>query len=341
MLPSQVSAPEPLYVVEQPQMVTTQIPRPMSTVSSSHYGTPRESPEMLRYQPTAAGSRKRSHQSDFSYDYQGLQQLQAHAGSSAQLPVELTPHGHHAQLQAGASSFYLPSQAGSPPDSYQQQSFQSMTPATHHHHRLPNQPPPAKSARLGDSSPVADDMGPPSMVGQPGMPTPAPKPKGPKLKFTAEDDALLVDLKETKNLTWKQIADFFPGRSSGTLQVRYCTKLKAKQTVWTDDMVDKLHLAMQEYEEDRWRIISSKIGNGFSAAACRDKAAEVDPAEASRQATDVVGEGDEEAITLAHGPEKDDVVQVEAQQATSSSSRKGQAADTKDIYRKLRDTRDS
>lgn len=69
------------------------------------------------------------------------------------------------------------------------------------------------------------------------MPTPAPKPKGPKLKFTPEDDALLVELKETKDLTWKQIADFFPGRSSGTLQVRYCTKLKAKTTIWTDEMV--------------------------------------------------------------------------------------------------------
>lgn len=69
------------------------------------------------------------------------------------------------------------------------------------------------------------------------MPEPAAKPKGPKLKFTPEDDGLLVELKETKNLTWKQIADFFPGRSSGTLQVRYCTKLKAKTMVWTDDMV--------------------------------------------------------------------------------------------------------
>lgn len=75
------------------------------------------------------------------------------------------------------------------------------------------------------------------MVGQPGMPAPAVRPKGPKLKFTPEDDALLVALKETKDLTWKQIADFFPGRSSGTLQVRYCTKLKAKTTVWTDEMV--------------------------------------------------------------------------------------------------------
>jgi hypothetical protein len=69
------------------------------------------------------------------------------------------------------------------------------------------------------------------------MPQPAPRPRGPKLKFTPEDDQLLVDLKEKKNLTWKQIADFFPGRSSGTLQVRYCTKLKAKTTVWTDEMV--------------------------------------------------------------------------------------------------------
>ncbi len=75
------------------------------------------------------------------------------------------------------------------------------------------------------------------MIGQEGMPAPAPRPRGPKLKFTPEDDQLLVDLKEKKNLTWKQIADFFPGRSSGTLQVRYCTKLKAKATVWTDEMV--------------------------------------------------------------------------------------------------------
>lgn len=62
--------------------------------------------------------------------------------------------------------------------------------------------------------------------------------KGSKLKFTPEDDALLVELKETRNLMWRQIESFFPGRSSGTLQVRYCTKLKAKSRVWTGDMVN-------------------------------------------------------------------------------------------------------
>ena len=34
---------------------------------------------------------------------------------------------------------------------------------------------------------------------------------------------------------------------------------------------------MQEYESDRWRIISTKVGHGFSAAACKAKAAELRP----------------------------------------------------------------
>lgn len=112
---------------------------------------------------------------------------------------------------------------------------------THHHHRLPDQGPPTKMMRRdGDGSLAGSGGGAPSVVGQVGMPAPAPRPRGPKLKFTPEDDQLLIDLKENKNLTWKQIADFFPGRSSGTLQVRYCTKLKAKTTQWTDETVSYL-----------------------------------------------------------------------------------------------------
>jgi hypothetical protein len=40
--------------------------------------------------------------------------------------------------------------------------------------------------------------------------------------------------------------------------------------------LEKLRNAIREYENDRWRIISSKVGNGFSAAACKDKAAELE-----------------------------------------------------------------
>lgn len=112
-------------------------------------------------------------------------------------------------------------------------------PQTFHSHALPNQGPRgSKMPRLGEA-PESSMMshGAPSVVGTAGMPLPAARPRGPKLKFTPEDDQLLVDLKENKSLTWKQIAEFFPGRSSGTLQVRYCTKLKAKTTQWTDETV--------------------------------------------------------------------------------------------------------
>jgi hypothetical protein len=55
---------------------------------------------------------------------------------------------------------------------------------------------------------------------------------------------------------------------------------------------------MQEYENDRWRIISSKVGQGFSPAACREKAAELENPEAA-------GEEEESGYTqtqMAAGP---------------------------------------
>ncbi|PPJ56724.1 hypothetical protein CBER1_11179 [Cercospora berteroae] len=279
---------------QQQQMLAQQKPRQFSQVSaaySSYQGTPYQSPPSIAHQskgiPNAQPSRKRSYHEEYTYEYPALQQLQAHASSGTQMPVELTPQGQHAQLQTGAVSYQYQPQRSSSAHSHSHSSTPQQTyaayqqqQAAHHHHRLPNQQPPNKIQRIfGRETPEDDEHGPPSVVGQPGMPEPAPRPKGPKLKFTPEDDALLVELKETKNLTWKQIADFFPGRSSGTLQVRYCTKLKAKTTIWTDDMVQRLQSAMQEYEADRWRIISGKVGNGFSATACKEKAMELDAPE--------------------------------------------------------------
>jgi hypothetical protein len=113
-----------------------------------------------------------------------------------------------------------------------------------HTHPLPISGHRSKMPRMSEGDSMAGPSGSaPSVLGMEGMPLPAARPRGPKLKFTPEDDALLVDLKENKSLTWKQIAEFFPGRSSGTLQVRYCTKLKAKTTQWTDETVslENLH----------------------------------------------------------------------------------------------------
>ncbi|KAK3615038.1 hypothetical protein LTR56_026847 [Elasticomyces elasticus] len=256
--------------MEQTRMAATQMLQGTFTLFSWHCGTLEEGPDMLRYQPAASAAHKRGHQFDAPYDYQALQQLAAHAGSSTQMPIEVTPHDHHAQLHP--LPFHMPSQPTLPQQTYPQQYFPAVQLQTHHHHRLPTQSLPAKSRRPGEPLTETNQNGAPSMVGQEGMPAPAPRSKEPKLKFTTEDDALLIELKKTRNLTWKQISNFFPGRSPGTLQVRYCTKLKAKTTVWTDDMIERLRTAVDEYEADRWRMISDKIGNGFSAAACREKA---------------------------------------------------------------------
>jgi hypothetical protein len=43
--------------------------------------------------------------------------------------------------------------------------------------------------------------------------------------------------------------------------------------------VQKLRNSMREYENDRWRIISTKVGSGFSPAACKEKAAELESGE--------------------------------------------------------------
>lgn len=248
ILPSQTTAPEPTYSnLDQHQYLQAQITRQSSV---SHFG----SPHVPAYGHSAPQSRKRSRTDDDTPDYKAFPAFDA-PSSHSELEIITEPtthgHGHHAQSQSllyQRSPFQTTSslsQRRASQQNTQQGQMQSLSHSLspqaqvqqHHHHRLPNQPPPAKQPRHGEPSPPAQEEGPPSMVGQHGMPEPAARPRGPKLKFTREDDTLLVELKETKNLTWKQIADFFPGRSSGTLQVRYCTKLRAKTTVWSDDMV--------------------------------------------------------------------------------------------------------
>lgn len=234
VLPSHIPASEAPYGFELTHVIP--VSRRGSHATPA-YGSPHENMQsQLEYQQQHpqqsqhSSARKRSHEE--IYEYPEMHHTKASGvSSSVHVPVGMTPNGYHGSISAPAyASGFDISPAHSP----------SGHSVLHHHHRLPNQPPPSKFYRIGygeEMYSAAEDHGSPSVVGQPGMPEPAAKPKAPKPKFTPEDDALLVELKETKNLTWKQIADFFPGRSSGTLQVRYCTKLKAKTMVWTDDMV--------------------------------------------------------------------------------------------------------
>jgi hypothetical protein len=103
-----------------------------------------------------------------------------------------------------------------------------------------------------------------------------------------------MELKEQKGLTWKQIADFFPGRNPGTLQVRYCTKLRAETMPWTRELVSNLSYpryedfviqeltnfpiqderlleALQSYEDEKWRFVAQRVGNGVTPMGCCDR----------------------------------------------------------------------
>ena len=116
--------------------------------------------------------------------------------------------------------------------------------------------------------------------------------RGPKARFTTEEDALLKKLKEeytSPKLSWKQIADFFPDRKSGTLQVRYCTKLRRKDDFqWGSELVraslidfmpmltcspqdTRLRQAAQEVDADKWRQIAVKLNGQVSPQQCQER----------------------------------------------------------------------
>ena len=52
-----------------------------------------------------------------------------------------------------------------------------------------------------------------------------------RVKFTAAEDQMLLDMKNHRGLSWSKIADHFPGKTRTSLQIRYLTKLKKKVSV--------------------------------------------------------------------------------------------------------------
>lgn len=159
-----------------------------------------------------------------------------------------------------------------PPPPQQQQQITFTQPPPHPNqtnlHTLTTQPPPfptgiKRSSPSHSHSPSSSSSGSPSNKPYSRVP--------PKPKFSPDDDTLLIHLKENSNLTWRQIAQHFDGRSAGALQVRYCTKLKNRANSWSEDEEVALKQAIDEYESERWSIIAQKLDNKYTPTACREK----------------------------------------------------------------------
>ena len=128
--------------------------------------------------------------------------------------------------------------------------------------------------------------------------------RGPKARFTPEEDALLKRLKEDltqPKLSWKQIADFFPDRKSGTLQVRYCTRLRRKDDFqWNAEIVRlpllpppqkltwhsqdrELRAAASAVESEKWRLISQKLNGRITPSQCQERLEMLEAEDLKRQ----------------------------------------------------------
>ena len=64
--------------------------------------------------------------------------------------------------------------------------------------------------------------------------------------------------------------------------------------------IQRLRTAIQDYDNDRWRFISSKVGSGFSAAACKAKAEEIE-AEDMREDDGASSGSDDDQQDLVNG----------------------------------------
>jgi hypothetical protein len=242
MVPFQIAPHDAAYSVEQTHVMHTSpqvshgtlvYSRPQGSLSTQSVYQENQQRYLQEYQqrsfthtvPTAGSA----------HDYLKLQQIPAFGiDNIVNVPVEMIAYDRILPMHSQAHTYSV-----DVPPTHSTFDDPDLPVQSRHNDHLSNRSRCSTHCWIGYDSNVVtvEEYDPPSVVGQPGMPEPAPKPKGPKLKFTSEEDCLLIELKETKDLTWKQVADFFPGRTPGTLQVRYCTKLKAKPMVWTRDMV--------------------------------------------------------------------------------------------------------
>jgi hypothetical protein len=87
---------------------------------------------------------------------------------------------------------------------------------------LSDHQPPNESSISREPDPGTYDKNPARVS----MPKASTKIKNTNSQSSNEDDHLLKRLKEVDQLKWKEIQKYFPQRTIGALQVRYCTKVK-------------------------------------------------------------------------------------------------------------------
>ncbi|KAI9717602.1 MAG: hypothetical protein M1828_007163 [Chrysothrix sp. TS-e1954] len=126
-------------------------------------------------------------------------------------------------------------------------------PGQFHQHALPGMAASPEQYSIGHAPVMHRAESHEVLVGKEGYPGPI-ETKGLKSRFTAEEDRLLRVLKEWEpKMSWKQIADFFPNRRSGTLQLA------------------RVKTAINEDHANTYHRVALKVGEGLTAEAIQKK----------------------------------------------------------------------
>ncbi|KXT14987.1 hypothetical protein AC579_7742 [Pseudocercospora musae] len=97
-------------------------------------------------------------------------------------------------------------------------------------------------------------------------------PKQVRLRWTAEENARMIKLKEADDLSWEEISEHFPNRSAGSLQVHYSSHLKSQKSE-SRDLFDR-HVATDEHITDGIAIEDSTVEGSVTEEASTEDAPE-------------------------------------------------------------------
>ncbi|KAF2099608.1 hypothetical protein NA57DRAFT_75108 [Rhizodiscina lignyota] len=90
-----------------------------------------------------------------------------------------------------------------------------------------------------------------------------------KSRWTEEQDELLAELKDIKNLTWAEMRrDYFPGRTLGQIQYRYYNKVRPRD--WKERLLELTKTAEEAKIQKRGETLSGHYGKEGKAAAAED-----------------------------------------------------------------------
>ncbi|KAF7185848.1 hypothetical protein HII31_12721 [Pseudocercospora fuligena] len=98
-------------------------------------------------------------------------------------------------------------------------------------------------------------------------------PKQVRLRWTAEENARIIKLKETDNLSWEEISEHFPNRSAGSLQVHYSSHLKGQKSEGRD-LFDQ-GMVTDEHTAEGTAIEESAANESVAEEAGTEDAAEI------------------------------------------------------------------